>query len=268
MLPLIFDIRHFSLDDGSGIRTTVFMKGCPLSCIWCHNPEGISPSAELPAIDAGGTYCTNSSGMIGKYYSPGELIEILLADRVFYETSGGGVTFSGGEPTFHMSYVSAVTKSLKQSGIHVAMETSGAFKYDLFASAMLPYIDLVYFDLKLMDNRAYKHFVGGDNRLPLDNFRRLCNLNSVEVVATVPLIPGITTTHSNLRATARLIEEAGCRLWIVRPYNPGGISKRLRLGRRSGTDMPESPMSQESVAEAESILHAALGQSISSHHLQ
>ncbi|NOZ69311.1 MAG: glycyl-radical enzyme activating protein [Deferribacteres bacterium] len=159
--PLIFNIRRFALDDGPGIRTTVFLKGCPLSCIWCHNPESMDPAAEVAfypdrCILCGDCRRVCSEGavsmhdmqrinreqctacgrcadicpagaveLIGGYYLAGELVEILLRDRVFYETSNGGVTFSGGEPALYTRYLQPVMEELKKNNIHIAIQTSG-----------------------------------------------------------------------------------------------------------------------------------------------
>ncbi|MBI4688996.1 MAG: glycyl-radical enzyme activating protein [Nitrospirae bacterium] len=172
--PLIFDIHGFSLDDGPGIRTTVFLKGCPLSCIWCHNPESWSPKVQIafyPELCIGCgecvtacpaeatamslrdrinrercTCCGNCAAIcpptalkiVGNYYPPDELAERLLKNRSFYQTSGGGVTFSGGEPTLHVSYLEDVMRYLKAEGIHIVVQTSGMFDLDIFISNLLP----------------------------------------------------------------------------------------------------------------------------------
>jgi pyruvate formate lyase activating enzyme len=267
--PLIFDIRHFSLDDGPGIRTTVFLKGCPLSCKWCHNPEGINRNREIvfyPEKCIGCGNCksvcpdkaivmgkgkriltdrcnlcglcalecpANALRMIGKYYSPGELVKILLSDRLFYQTSSGGVTFSGGEPTLFMDYLNIIFGMLKENNIHIAIQTSGAFDFKEFKEKLMPFLDLVYFDLKLIDNIEYHRWTGGDVIRSLENFRQLCEQTGVRVIASIPLIPGITSTIENLLAVKKYLEESGCREWIFRPYHPGGKAKNISHGKKA-----------------------------------
>jgi pyruvate formate lyase activating enzyme len=277
--PLIFDIRHFVLDDGPGIRTTVFMKGCPLSCAWCHNPEGISPKKELvfysdrcihcetcvsvcpkQAIDMKSAYRVNhlecdccglcarecpskAIQVIGRYYSPDELVDVLLTDQLFYQTSSGGVTFSGGEPTMFMDYLSAVVKKLKQHDIHISIQTSGVFDFQLFKDKLLPYLDLIYIDLKLMDKTKYKTWVGGDAEIPLENFEKLCKHPGVRVIASIPLVPGITSTINNLAGIKNFLVKTGCREYVFRPYHPGGIAKSFTLGKNAPDSIPEKHLS-------------------------
>jgi len=272
--PLIFDIRHFSLDDGPGIRTTVFLKGCPLSCSWCHNPEGISTKREIMFSIGRCIHCGNCmtvcpinaivmdkenriihskcddcgrcisecpSGalqMSGKYFSPDDLCEELLQDRLFYQTSSGGVTFSGGEPTMFVDYINQVLRLLKENDIHTAIQTSGVFDFEKFREKLMPYLDLVFFDIKLIDSNEYRRWTGGDVSLPLKNFNMLCKQKGVNVTASVPLIPGITDTRMNLTAIRDFIAASGCRDLVFRPYHPGAISKHLSLGRKAPGNVP------------------------------
>jgi pyruvate formate lyase activating enzyme len=277
--PFIFDIRHFTLDDGPGIRTTVFLKGCPLSCAWCHNPEGMNKNQEVAfhsercihcgtcksvcpnrAIDMENkfrvitTRCdccgrctsecpTNALRIIGKYYSPDELVQILLSDKVFYRTSGGGVTFSGGEPTLFMDYLSGIFRELKNNDIHITIQTSGTFDSSIFKDKLLPFLDLILFDLKLMDDTDFHRWTGGNATLPLDNFERLCKQTDVRVIASVPLIPGITSTKKNLMSLKAFLKKSGCHEFIFRPYHPGGIAKSISLGKAVSDFIPEKPLS-------------------------
>ncbi|MEN6487516.1 MAG: glycyl-radical enzyme activating protein [Smithella sp.] len=266
-LPLISDIHRFALDDGPGIRTTVFLKGCPLACPWCHNPEAVSPEAEiayhaekcihcgdcalacktgaismetLERIDR--TKC-NSCGKcadicptlalkrIGVYYPPHQLVEELLRDRVFYETSGGGVTFSGGEPTQHMDYLSAVMKLLKQNGISIAIQTAGFFDLDEFTDKLLPYLDLIFYDIKFIDAGEHKRWTGKDNKIILANFLELTKKNNDLIIPRIPLIPGITATKDNLIRIADFIRAAGYDRCQLLDYNSAGQAKRSYLGK-------------------------------------
>jgi len=266
--PLVFNLHRFALDDGPGIRTTVFLKGCPLSCTWCHNPESVSADVEIAFRRDLCTGCGSCSDVcpegaismkpegervirerctrcsvccrecpstalsaVGSYYHVDALVETLLKERIFYETSGGGVTFSGGEPTLFMDYVGTVMQKLKMKGIHVALQTSGMFNLQEFSKKLLPYIDLIFFDLKLIDSNRHREFTGRGNGLILENFRYLARNASVPVVPRIPLIPGITATRENLSGLADFLKDTGFTSATLLPYNPGGIAKAGLIGR-------------------------------------
>jgi pyruvate formate lyase activating enzyme len=287
--PLIFDIRHFVLDDGPGIRTTVFLKGCLLFCGWCHNPEGMNKNKEIvfnpdlcifcadcesvcpnQAIDLKREnriipekcdccgLCTlkcpsKAMRMIGKYYSPDELVDILLSDQLFYQTSKGGVTFSGGEPTLFMDYLSIVCGKLKKNNVHIAIQTSGYFDMSIFQEKLLPLIDMVFFDLKLMDKDAYRRWIGGDVNYPLENFKQLCKHPGIHLIASIPLIPGITSTKENLSAIKEFLDNSGCHEWIFRPYHPGGKAKSVFLGKEVSPSISEKHISLQEERRAKRI---------------
>ncbi len=265
--PLIFDIRHFALDDGPGIRTTVFFKGCPLSCVWCHNPESISLQREITFNHALCISCAdcekvcpenaarmNHAGRIvrerciacgvcaekcpstaikiaGEYYSVNELVEELMKDRIFYKTSNGGVTFSGGEPALHADYLGDVMRDLKRYGVHIAIQTSGMFDIKEFREKVLPYTDLIFYDVKLFDSQRHREYTGAGNERILDNLISLARDRKAIIIPRTPLIPGITATEENLLQIAGFIKEAGCTRYELLPYNPGGIAKREAAGK-------------------------------------
>lgn len=264
--PLIFDIYRGSFDNGPGIRTTVFFKGCPLRCVWCHNPESMESYQELAfypehclkcrechkvcprqAIFLEGNirinrarcnlcgYCvkicpTGVFKIIGQYYPVDKLVEFLLLDKVFYQVSGGGITFSGGEPLLFIDYLSEILKALKQEKIHTAIQTAGYFSFKEFADKILPYLDLVMFDLKIFDSDKHKYYTGYDNKVILDNFTRLLTAK-VSVIPRVPLIPDITAVQENLISIAEYLGKYSCRNYSLLPFNSGGISKWERLGK-------------------------------------
>ncbi len=275
MFPLISDIRRYALDDGPGIRTTIFFKGCPLSCVWCHNPESMNPQAEIAfypnrcigcgdcakacpegavKLDSGerldrkiclgcGRCAEQCHSLalkkVGRYYTVAELLEILKRDRIFYDTSGGGVTFSGGEPMLYMEYAGEVMKRLKDADIHVAIETSGYFDLSVFKEKVLPYADLILYDIKFIDQDLHKRYTGRGNQRILCNFDHLLREDSLTVIPGIPFIPGITAVPENLTRIAGFLKESGCNTYRLLPYNPGGILKRRITGREIPEGLPD-----------------------------
>ncbi|MHC4629051.1 MAG: glycyl-radical enzyme activating protein, partial [Planctomycetota bacterium] len=265
--PLVVDIKRDSLEDGPGIRSVVFFKGCPLRCTFCHSPETQDPKIEISfserkclrcgrcadccpqgAIDLSNarridrTKCTRCSQCvdicpnkalrkIGRFYSVDSLVEILLRDLPFYRHSGGGVTLSGGECTLYPRYVESLLKNLKARQIHIVLETCGYFNFDVFSRRMLPYIDLTYFDVKIADPGTHKKHTGKTNQKILDNLSRLLREKRTAVHPRVPLIPGTTATSVNLSAIVDLLAEAGAEDVSLLPYNPMGIEMAVNLGK-------------------------------------
>lgn len=291
--PLIADIKRHSLEDGPGIRSVVFFKGCPLRCVFCHNPEMQRPARELlfrpercvrcaacvAACPRGAVVlelpgridrsrcddcgecvlaCPSSAlAHVGRAYDIGELVEVLLRDESYYRHSGGGVTFSGGECTMFPEYLEGLALALKQRGIHLVVETAGEFEGAWFVARLLPLLDLIYFDVKLADAAAHRRHTGGDNQRILDNLALLVQAAPERVEVRIPLVPGITATGENLRALAQLLRERGVRRAILLPYNPLGREMAPRLGR----DLPPVPqgfMSTEDVAAAVAAFEAAV----------
>jgi pyruvate formate lyase activating enzyme len=211
---VIFDVKRDCSEDGPGIRTTVFFAGCPLRCAWCQNPEGIDPQAPT-----------------GRTISLEELLYRVLVDKTFFTATGGGVTLSGGEPTLQMEFIHTFLTALRGEGVHTAIETCGQFDYERFSRLALPWLDLIYFDLKLADDEAGRKHTGIGNRLILENLTRLTAEAEVPVEVRVPLIPGITATRENLTALAHLVAELGLDGLTLLPYNPLWHDKLERLGR-------------------------------------
>jgi pyruvate formate lyase activating enzyme len=168
---------------------------------------------------------------MGVYYAPHLLVEELLRDRIFYETSRGGVTFSGGEPTLHMDYLSAVTKLLKQNGVHIAVQTAGHFDLNEFADKLLPRLDIIFYDIKFLDSGEHKKWTGKDNKIILANFLELTRQNKDLIMPRIPLVPGITATKDNLVQIAGFIRAAGYDRYELLAYNSACASKRLPLGK-------------------------------------
>jgi len=190
----VFDIREFAVHDGPGIRTTIFLKGCPLRCAWCHNPEGFTRECQTMSTAAG-------ARIVGQSISAEDLACLLNRQAQIFNANEGGVTFSGGEPLMQPQFVAEVIDRL--DGIHVLLDTSGYADRDDFRF-VVGRCDLVYFDLKLIDPDLHRRFTGQDNRPILDNLHQLADLG-VPYVIRVPLVPGVTDTDTNLTAIAEAI---------------------------------------------------------------
>lgn len=220
---LIFDIKRGSSEDGPGIRTTVFFKGCPLACVWCQNPEGKESHSE---IDREGR-------AVGEWITLDELMYRIRQDAPFYRSSGGGVTLSGGEATLQGEFCHHLLKALRAEGIHTALETCGMFNYTRFERYLLPWLDLIYFDLKLFDDLQSRTYTGCSNATILGNFSRLVARANVPVIPRIPLIPGITDTPDNLANLANYLRRLGVGGCSLIPYNPLWRDKLQRLGKTS-----------------------------------
>lgn len=270
--PLVFQIRRFSLDDGPGIRSTVFFKGCPLSCEWCHNPEGQSREREITvdkvtclgcgdcreacplAMEFDRISCTacgrctaacpsGACRVCGIHYPVDELIQHLQRDQPFFASSGGGVTLSGGEPTLHMEYVGALAEGLKSLGTHITCETCGHFPWAHFQERLLPFLDLVFFDLKLIDPAEHEKHTGVDNRLILENLLRLRDACGPELVVRTPLVPNITDRIENLFGIREWLKKKGLKKHKLLPFNP--CSAVLRKGG------PPAPFLDEALVQGD-----------------
>lgn len=237
--PLIFDIARGSVVDGPGIRTVVFLKGCPLRCVWCQNPESQEPGPEIMFYPEYCLKCGNcekgcdflARRIVGKYYDPPELGKLLLRDRSFYETSNGGVTFSGGEPLLFINYIRAVAEILKREKIHLAVETCGYFDYRQFEREILPFVDFIFFDIKIIDPVKHQKYTGKSNELIFDNFEKLLT-SGVKLVPRVPLVPDYTDTEENREQIEQFFRRFQVGNYYFLPYNSMGMEKRQRLGTK------------------------------------
>lgn len=250
--PLIFDIARGSFEDGPGIRTTVFFKGCPLSCPWCHNPESQSYNMEtmfFPEECIGCKNCENDKTcftlarrIIGQPYSPEQLINILMEDKPYYDESGGGVTFSGGEALSFPQYLSQVMPVLKEHKIHVAIQTCGYFNFH-DVSTLLPYIDLIYFDFKIMDCDSHEKWLGKPNTLILENFKKMLDYD-ICIVPRIPLVPEFVATRDNLGSLASFFQLHNIKHCEFLFFHSGGREKLIRLNREPGSEPLQKPFSE------------------------
>lgn len=262
-MGIIYNIQRFSLHDGPGIRTTVFLKGCPLRCAWCHNPESQSVKPQLSLFAQrcmGCGRCAESCGLhqlerehhidheacracgkcaqacaagaleiLGREASAEEIVAEAARDLPFYQASGGGMTLSGGEPTMQSDFAAQILALAKAQGIHTAMETCGYAPWSSFEK-LLPHLDLLLYDVKHLDPARHKTYTGVDNALILDNLRRLCE-SGKDVVVRVPVIPGYNDQRENIVAlTSYLIAMSRPPRVEMLPYNELAGSKYPRLG--------------------------------------
>ncbi len=257
---LIFSIEEFSVHDGPGLRTTVFLKGCPLRCEWCHNPEGKSFENEIVKAQhgcegcgaclraGGGKLCEKSVPvcpnrllrMSAESYTPQSLFERLRNILPMLNDAGGGVTFSGGEPLAHPDFI-CETLELLEKKTHRAVQTSGYCKAEDFAR-VLKLADFFLYDIKLVDPALHKRRTGADNALILQNYKTLCT-SGKPFITRIPLIPGVTDTEENLGAAAELLRENSVHTVELLPYNKFAGSKYASVGKRYETDFDENALS-------------------------
>jgi pyruvate formate lyase activating enzyme len=289
---LVFNIQKYSVQDGPGIRTTVFLKGCPLRCAWCHNPEGISPEPEFILVDGkcigcgecrkachhapagpdltplprevqGCEFCgacveacpTDGRRLVGTFMSVEEVVAAVLRDRVFYEQSGGGVTFSGGEPLWQAEFLKEALKCCKTAGLHTAVDTCGlAPLQDLLGIA--PFTDLFLYDVKSMNDKEHIRYTGLSNERILHNLRELGRVHK-SIWIRIPLIPGFNDGKTQLEATARFAAAIrGVRQVNLLPYHKLGSHKFKRVGRNNRLAGLEPP-SLESLSSGAVIFRNA-----------
>jgi glycyl-radical enzyme activating protein len=266
----IFDIKRFAVHDGPGIRTTVFLKGCPLACRWCHNPEGIESEIQLwyhesrcircglcvdvcrekalRAEPSGRSFiqidrerCTLNADCVsrcpshalewaGREVSVGEVMEEVAKDRLFYEMSGGGVTLSGGEPLQQASFCREILQACKDRGLSTTVETCLHAPRET-VDAMIPLVDHFLVDLKLWDGQSHQQYTGKDNKLIHENFRYLA-ARHLHVTVRIPLIENLTDTADNIEAIEKFVFSVNSDITIEKlDYNPLTPSKYRRLGK-------------------------------------
>ncbi|HVP22084.1 MAG TPA: glycyl-radical enzyme activating protein [Anaerolineaceae bacterium] len=264
---IVFDIMHFSTRDGPGIRTTVFLKGCPLHCTWCHNPESQAIKPELMlrpnlciacetcisicpegAISRIGDMfvtdrlkctlcgtcvaaCTSEARQIaGREMTVEQVLAEIAKDTAFFDESGGGVTFSGGEALLQRDFLLALLKACKEKGIHTALDTSGFATWPVIDSVRA-YVDLFLYDLKSLDDKIHRENTGVSNELILSNLRRLSELGHA-IVLRMPLIPGINDSEQAIQAAGELAAGLPHLLGLeILPYHKAGVEKYRRLDR-------------------------------------
>ena len=276
MKGMISDFKRMSVHDGPGIRTTLFLKGCPLRCLWCHNPENLTMP---PAISFTQKLCigcgmcipvcaqgvhtlqngvrhlqyevctgcgkcaeeclTGALKIYGQEMADEEAAQRLLEDRRFYESSGGGVTFSGGEPLLQPQFLASIMCLLKEAGVHIAVDTCGEVPWANF-EAVMPHTDLFLYDVKHLDSEAHRRGTGVGNERILDNLRKLVKAGAKVEIRT-PVIPGYNDDPVHLKAIASLLAELEhISAWRLLPYHSMAKGKYEALGMKN--PMPETEM--------------------------
>jgi pyruvate formate lyase activating enzyme len=270
MTGMVFDIQKFSIHDGPGIRTTVFLKGCPLRCLWCHNPESQESGLEISLIPSkciGCGYCfkacplsnhvMEASGerifhrarcqrcgicaekcyagaieLIGREMSVEEVLADVEKDRPFYETSGGGMTLSGGEPLFQFDFTRALLREAKRRELHTCIETCGFAPFELLEQ-LVPFVDLFLYDCKETDPVRHREYTGVPREVIVENLVRLDRLGA-KTVLRCPIVPGLNARDDHLAGIAALANRLdNIREVHIMPYNPLGKSKHERFGKDS-----------------------------------
>jgi len=290
---IIFNLQRYSIHDGPGIRTTVFLKGCPLRCLWCQNPESQASQPEIffdrekctgcgtcvqacpegaieikdgksrtnrqlcKGIGRCAEVCPNEArNLIGRYVTAGEVFKEVKADEIFYLRSGGGVTLSGGEPLAQPEFAIALLKLCKDAGINTALDTSGYARWETL-KRVLEYVDLVLYDFKHMDPVEHKKCTGVSNDLILDNARKIHHELSITILVRVPIIPGYNDSVENIEATARFIAkelDKSIKVHLL-PYHRLGEVKYERL-ERPGKPFSTEPPSEERMSELKKIVES------------
>jgi pyruvate formate lyase activating enzyme len=227
---IVFDIKEFAIHDGPGIRTTVFMKGCPLSCQWCHNPEGQTRQPQIIRSPVG-------ERLAGIEYTAAELAALLNQQVAILQANEGGITFSGGEPLMQADFVAEVIDLL--DNVHVLLDTSGYGQEQDFR-CLVDRSDLVYFDFKLIDGTAHRHYTGCDNALILKNLHILDEIGKPFVVR-IPLVPGVTDTDLNLGGIIQTVRGMPGLLRVdLLPYNKAAGAKYEYAGMEFKPEYDES----------------------------
>lgn len=284
----VFNIQKYSIHDGPGIRTTVFLKGCSLNCWWCHNPESQSVLPELIFRKDRCIHCqtclticpsgainikedmlftdkdkcrlcgecakkcpTQAREIMGKTMTSEEVIKEVEKDLIFYEESGGGVTFSGGEPLVQFEFLENLLNGCRGKKIHTAVDTSGYISWEIL-NRIYPKVDLFLYDLKIMDRERHKNYTAVSNEIILENLKRLSSVHP-NILVRFPVIPGINDDDQNIKETGEFLSSLKITQMNLLPYHYIGADKYKRLGRIYKLAILQPP-SEEKLSEISAML--------------
>ncbi len=233
MKGIVFDIRRFCVHDGPGIRTSVFLKGCPMKCLWCHNPESQAPVIERfdKSIELD-SKCFKKSEPVGMEMPVADVMQALLKDAVFYDESGGGVTFSGGEPLFQPDFLLQLLMACKKSGLHTVVDTCGYAMPESFLK-IIPFTDIFLYDLKHPDSQLHEQFTGVSNQLVLKNLDLLLQ-NHCDVIIRIPVIPSFNAAAKTMATLAGYLSKLEGKIMEINllPFHQLAAGKYGRLNKK------------------------------------
>lgn len=293
MKGTIFDIQRFSIHDGPGIRTTIFFKGCPLKCYWCHNPESQNSSPEIgfsidKCLKCGlcVTICplqasslsnkkrinrekcnlcglcieqcpSSALKIIGQETTIKEIIKEVRQDEAFYQQSGGGITLSGGEPLYQYEFVFTLTKQLKKLGYHVALDTSGYYQgsdSDLnYLLHLAKWVDLILYDIKMIDDQKHQKYTGVSNLTILENASILSLKYPEKMIFRYPLIPGLNDSQKDINLLKTFLSSLPKAVFEILPYHRIGVSKYRLIGKKYELESVNLPDEKELTSITKSI---------------
>ena len=293
MKGIVFNIQKMSIHDGPGIRTTVFFKGCPLRCLWCSNPESQRVEKEIahfqtrcvkcgycaqvcpkgiiekePPFDIVDRSqcdlcevcvlecCTGAKKTVGEEYNAEDLLHEILKDKAFYDSSGGGVTFSGGEPLMQHEFLVDMLKLCRANGVHTAIETTGFSDVGVLLEAA-EYLDFIFYDIKHMDDSVHKEVTGVSNEMILRNLGELSKVHD-NIAVRIPVIPGINDSDDNLRRTADMTASLGIKNLELLPYHNLGEVKYGQIGRKYSLSEIKTP-DEARMASVADMLREVIG---------
>ncbi|MCT4614850.1 MAG: glycyl-radical enzyme activating protein [Marinifilaceae bacterium] len=222
---LVFDIKRFAVHDGPGTRTTVFLKSCPLNCVWCHNPESISTGiTKYDMFNKLGDNQIKTQIEVGKLYTVKELFDQIEKDIIFFDQSGGGVTFSGGEPLMQCNFLLEMLKLCKSNEIHTVVDTSAYCKLDDLKK-IANYVDLFLFDIKIISDELHQKYTGRSNKIIIENLKYLDSINK-KLIIRLPVIPSVNDFSDNYNEIILLLKELNHSYEInLLPYHNFGQAK-------------------------------------------
>jgi pyruvate formate lyase activating enzyme len=238
---IIFDIRHFTMHDGPGVRTTVFLKGCPLRCLWCHNPEGRSPAIEPTkyTIREKGGAVKVVEHMLGKEYTVEGLMDVMMQEATVMKSSGGGITFSGGEPLLQHDFLLEILKRCKEEGVHTALDTNGYADVEV-VEGIIPYTDLFLFDIKHANRDKHLDFTSVSTKKIFENLKLILSAGGT-VWVRIPVVPGFNFSRADMGEMIKMLLEmpSGIEKVQLIPYRRSGLAKYRPNGLPNGlTDIP------------------------------